>query len=120
MNRFALIMIPVGYALMYWAENILIQSYKRNGTMNVPTLPMCLGIPGSAATPTAAGTPGGPGPNVPGTTQNPGAVGPDGTTYQQQFNANQAARANPNATSLPYSPLSFNPAVNILNPGQLQ
>lgn len=77
MNLFGISIFGVGYAIFYWAANILVQSYKRAGTaINPPTLPVCLGIPGanSANTnplPPPAAMSGGPSPSTPGTTQPP-------------------------------------------------
>lgn len=106
MNIFGLGVVAAGYALFYWALNILIQSYKRTGPpMNPPPLSVVMGIPGATAgnigttapVPPAAN---GPGPNVPGTTQQPTNGG--SISFQQQQAANNAARQDPNATSIPY------------------
>lgn len=72
MNLFGHAVFAVGYAIFYYGLNILVQSYKRTGTMNPPPLSVVLGIPGSNAggpSDQTDGPAGGPSPTVPGTTQ---------------------------------------------------
>jgi hypothetical protein len=69
-SLFPLGLIAIGYAVAYWSLDILVQAYKRDTKMNPPPLSVCLGIPGAAAQPDTNSTPpGGPSPDVPGTTQ---------------------------------------------------
>lgn len=92
MNILGLGIVAAGYAFMYWALNILVQSYKRTTTMNPPPLSVCFGIPGSDAAnpmynqqaPTLAPA---PGPNVPGTT---GAAQGQPPTLSPSFDPNVA------------------------------
>lgn len=92
MNFFGLGLVAVGYALVYWPLDILVQAYKRNTNMNIPPLSVVLGIPGSNANPTNTGLAGGPGPNVPGSTQ--AATGPG--AGQNPATLNLTPSLNPN------------------------
>lgn len=83
MNIFGLGISALGYAVLYWALNVLVQSYKRTGSLNPPPLSVCLGIPGANAANTNPNPPtsGGPSPTVPGTTQAPRPTDPNSINF---------------------------------------
>lgn len=48
MTILGLLLFGVGYAILYYAANVLVGAYLRTGTMNPAPFTVLLGIPGGA------------------------------------------------------------------------